>query len=61
MFGKIEEVAVIILVILLLFGHKRIPELAKSISRSVKEVRKGFSSSDSSEEGQSTAKENSES
>jgi len=42
MFGKIEEVSIIVLILLLLFGHKRIPELAKSLGRSVKEVRKGF-------------------
>jgi sec-independent protein translocase protein TatA len=42
MFGKIEELAIIVLILLLLFGHKRIPELARSLGRSVKEVRKGF-------------------
>ena len=47
MFGKIEEIAIIVLIILLLFGHKRIPELAKSLGRSVKEVRKGFNEDNS--------------
>ncbi len=42
MFGKIEGIVVIILIILLLFGSKRIPELARSLGQSVKEVRKGF-------------------
>jgi sec-independent protein translocase protein TatA len=42
MFGKIEGILVIILIILLLFGSKRIPELARSLGQSVKEVRKGF-------------------
>ena len=43
MFGKAEELLIVLLIILLLFGSKRIPELAKSIGQSVREVRKGFS------------------
>ena len=42
MTGKIEGVIVLVLIILLLFGSKRIPELAKSIGESVKEVKNGF-------------------
>ncbi len=42
MTGKIEGVIVLVLIILLLFGSKRIPELAKSIGASVKEVKNGF-------------------
>jgi len=42
MAGKIEGIIVLVLIILLLFGSKKIPELAKNIGKSVKEVKKGF-------------------
>ena len=41
--GKIEELLIVVLIILLLFGAKKIPELARSIGQSLREVRKGFS------------------
>ena len=37
---------VILLIVLVLFGGKKIPELAKSIGQSAKELRKGFSGDD---------------
>jgi sec-independent protein translocase protein TatA len=40
--GKIEELLIVLLIILLLFGAKRIPELARNIGQSMREVRKGF-------------------
>lgn len=43
MFGKTEELLIVLLIILLLFGAKKLPELSRSIGQSVKEVRKGFS------------------
>jgi sec-independent protein translocase protein TatA len=43
MFGKFEELLVILVIILILFGGKKLPELAKSIGESVREVRKGIS------------------
>ncbi len=46
MFGKVEELLLVLLIILLLFGAKRIPELARSIGKSVREVKKGFSGED---------------
>lgn len=52
---KIEGLALIVLILLLLFGHKRIPELARSIGKSVKEVRKGFND-DSSDNTDNTDK-----
>ncbi|HUD07342.1 MAG TPA: twin-arginine translocase TatA/TatE family subunit [Candidatus Saccharimonadales bacterium] len=45
--GKVEELLIVLLIILLLFGAKRIPDLAKSIGQSMREVRKGFNGEDS--------------
>ena len=42
MFGKTEELLIVLLIVLLLFGAKKLPELARSLGESVKEVRKGF-------------------
>jgi sec-independent protein translocase protein TatA len=49
MFGKAEELLIVLLIILLLFGSKKIPELARSIGQSVREVRKGFSGEEEEE------------
>ena len=46
MIPKIETFVVILLIVLILFGGKKIPELAKSIGQSAKELRKGFSGDD---------------
>jgi sec-independent protein translocase protein TatA len=40
--GKIEELLIVLLIVLLLFGAKRVPELARNIGQSMREVRKGF-------------------
>ncbi len=40
--GKAEELIVLLLIILVLFGAKKLPELARGIGESVKEVRKGL-------------------
>lgn len=37
------ELIVILVIVLLLFGSKKLPELSKSVGTSVKELRKGFS------------------
>lgn len=42
MFGKVEELVIVLIIILVLFGAKKLPELSKGIADSVKEVRKGF-------------------
>jgi sec-independent protein translocase protein TatA len=42
MLGKTDELIIVFLIILLLFGAKKIPELARSIGQSAREVRKGF-------------------
>ncbi|MCL1972282.1 MAG: twin-arginine translocase TatA/TatE family subunit [Endomicrobia bacterium] len=38
-----QEVIVILLLALLLFGAKRLPEIAKSLGKSVQEFKKGMS------------------
>jgi len=48
MFGKFEELLVILVIVLVLFGGKKLPELARSIGQSVREVRSGFRDSDTS-------------
>ena len=44
--GKLEGLLIILVIILVLFGGKKLPELAKGISSSIKEIRKGFSDDD---------------
>ncbi len=39
--SRIEELLIVVLIVLLLFGAKRIPELARSIGQSINEVKKG--------------------
>lgn len=44
MFGLgVQELVIILVIILVLFGGKNLPELSKSISDSIKQIRKGFS------------------
>ena len=38
-----QEILLILLVVLLLFGAKRIPEIARSLGKGVKEFKKGIS------------------
>ena len=40
----LPEIIFILLIILLLFGAKRVPELARSVGKSVKEFKKGMNS-----------------
>jgi sec-independent protein translocase protein TatA len=45
--GKVEIIGLIILVIILLFvGAKKLPELARGIGQSAKELKKGFKEDD---------------
>jgi sec-independent protein translocase protein TatA len=46
MFGRVEELIVVLLIVLVLFGGKKIPELARNIGQSVREVKKGFTEED---------------
>jgi len=44
---KIEIIGIIVLVIVLLFvGAKKLPELARGVGQSVKELKKGFRDDD---------------
>jgi len=54
--GRFEELILILVIILVLFGGKKLPELSKGISKSIKEIRKGFKD-DESEEKKKTVKE----
>ena len=38
-----QEIIIIAVIFVLLFGAKKIPELARGIGQAVKELRKGFS------------------
>ena len=42
MFGKTEDLIIVLLIILLLFGAKKLPELARGVGQSAREIRKGF-------------------
>jgi sec-independent protein translocase protein TatA len=43
MFGiGVEELVVILAIILVLFGGKKLPELSRSLAESIRELRKGF-------------------
>ncbi len=42
MFGKTDELIIVLLIILLLFGAKKLPELARGIGQAGREIRKGF-------------------
>jgi sec-independent protein translocase protein TatA len=43
MFGfKFEELLLVLVIILVLFGGKKLPELSKGIGQAIKEIRKGF-------------------
>ena len=39
----LPEIIIVAVVLLLIFGPKKLPELAKGISDAVKEIKKGFS------------------
>ena len=43
MFGKTEELLIVLVLVLLLFGAKKLPELSRAVGESAREIRKGFS------------------
>lgn len=46
---KAEQLIILLLIILVLFGGKKLPELAKSIGASIREVKRGFSDEEAAE------------
>ena len=54
--GKVEIIGLIVLVIILLFvGAKKLPELARGIGQSAKELKKGFREDDTPSTGSKSA------
>jgi len=54
------ELIVILLVLLLLFGAKRIPEIARSIGRSLSQFKKGLKDDDTTGDGSNGNGDNNE-
>lgn len=51
MFGLgVQELLIILAIILLFFGSKKLPELSKSLGQSVRELRKGLTDSNDKDE-----------
>jgi len=46
--GKVEGLLILLAIILILFGAKKLPELARGVGESVRELKKGLSGDDSS-------------
>jgi sec-independent protein translocase protein TatA len=53
--GRLEELIIILVIILVLFGGKKLPELSRGISNSIKEIRKGFKDDEPKEEKKKTS------
>lgn len=49
------ELVVILIIVLLLFGAKKLPELARSIGTSAKELRKSMKDDDSADKSKKSA------
>lgn len=57
MFGLgFQELLVVLAIILVLFGGKKLPELSRSFGESLREIRKGFNDDDDKHEGKATKK-----
>lgn len=41
-FLGVQELAIILVIVLVLFGGSKIPEVARNMGKSVKEIKKGF-------------------
>jgi sec-independent protein translocase protein TatA len=52
-----SHLIIVLVLVLLLFGAKRIPELAKGLGTGIKELREGISSGDSTEAEASESEE----
>jgi sec-independent protein translocase protein TatA len=53
------ELVIILAIVLLLFGGKKLPELSRSFGTSMRELRKGLNEDPKDEKSEKTAKENS--
>jgi len=51
------EIILVLAVLLLLFGAKKLPELARSVGRSVKELRSGMKEGEEAEAGEAAGAE----
>jgi len=56
MFGSLgmPELLIILVVVLLLFGSRRLPELAKGMGQSIKEFKRGIAEVQLEDKGQTT-------
>lgn len=52
-----QELGIILLIVLLLFGAKRLPEVASSMGRSIKEFRKATDGDEAAPERQTTTED----
>lgn len=52
--GRFEELIVILVIILVLFGGKKLPELSRGLSDSIREIRKGFKDEEPDEKKKAT-------
>ena len=50
----LPELIIILLIVLLLFGSSRLPQLSRSIGQSLKELREGFGNKESASEDKNT-------
>lgn len=46
--GKVEGLLILLAIIMLFFGAKKLPELARGVGDSVRELKKGFNGDDDS-------------
>jgi len=51
--GKVEGLLVLLAILMLLFGAKKLPELARGVGESVRELKKGFSGDEEATSGAS--------
>jgi sec-independent protein translocase protein TatA len=54
--GKVEGLLVLLAIIMLFFGAKKLPELARGVGDSVRELKKGFNGEDDAAAATSTNK-----
>jgi sec-independent protein translocase protein TatA len=47
--GKVEGLLILLAIILILFGAKKLPELARGVGESVRELKKGLSGNETSQ------------